>query len=84
VRHGKTGLTYAPGSAEGLAEALATLSASPALARDLGRGGRALFDAEYSPSVTTERLIDVYRSVAPAAPAPRARADAELAGTGAA
>jgi glycosyltransferase involved in cell wall biosynthesis len=84
VRHAETGLTYSPGSADGLAEALATLAASPALARELGRGGRALFDAEYSPTVTTERLIDVYSSVAPAAPAPRARADAALAGTGAA
>jgi glycosyltransferase involved in cell wall biosynthesis len=62
VRHGRSGLTYAPDSSDGLAAALQRLARSPGLASALGHGARELFDREYSPAVATTRLIEIYRT----------------------
>ncbi|MCU1245162.1 MAG: putative colanic acid biosynthesis glycosyl transferase [Acidobacteria bacterium] len=45
------GLVVAPGDADGLAEAIRRLAADPALAADMGRRGRALYEARFAPEL---------------------------------
>jgi glycosyltransferase involved in cell wall biosynthesis len=63
VVDGRTGLSTTPGSARSMARAIAQMIASPGLARSLGAGARAFFEAELSPATTVSSLIGIYDTV---------------------
>ncbi len=63
VRDGETGLLVPPADAGALAAAIELLAADRALARRLGRGGRALAEEEFAWPVIIARLVEVYASV---------------------
>jgi glycosyltransferase involved in cell wall biosynthesis len=61
--HGLTGLTVPPGDAPALADALATLLASPALRARLGANGRRRVEQEYTTASAAEAVLAVYREL---------------------
>jgi rhamnosyl/mannosyltransferase len=61
--HGLTGLTVPPGDATALADALATLLASPALRARLGAAGRRRVEQEYTTAHAAEAVLAVYREL---------------------
>ena len=61
VQPGRTGMLAEPGDAQGLADALMTLSADPELRTRLGRAGRELVRNEYNRRTNTSRLADLIR-----------------------
>ncbi|MCA8921233.1 MAG: glycosyltransferase family 4 protein, partial [Planctomycetes bacterium] len=63
VRHGETGLSFAPGDEQGLAVALSELAAEPARARALGAAAQALVETEFSEAEAGRRLGAVYRAI---------------------
>ena len=63
VVDGRTGLSTVPGSPTSLASAIGQMIASPGLARSLGAGARALFEAEFSPAATVTSLMGIYDTV---------------------
>lgn len=76
IREGETGVSFAPGDAEALAEAMARFAALPdAAASAMGRAGRRWVEAEFSPAAYRARLLDLYAELNPAL-----RADREPAG----
>ncbi|SHK88636.1 glycosyltransferase family 4 protein [Hymenobacter psychrotolerans] len=72
VKPGSNGLLFEPGDAEGLAQAAHSLLADAELARRLGEGGRASYEALYTPARNYARLLSIYQE-----------AVAEAAGSGA-
>ena len=60
VRHGDTGLTFAPGSVEDLRHQIEHLLTHPAEVREMGRRGRHLVETELSPERHYEGLMQVY------------------------
>jgi glycosyltransferase involved in cell wall biosynthesis len=63
VEDGVTGLQADPGSPESLAVALKRVAESDELSLQLGAGARRAYEQRYSPSITTDRLIEIYRCV---------------------
>jgi glycosyltransferase involved in cell wall biosynthesis len=55
------GLLFEPRDPAALAAALRELAGDDALCERLGSGGRALYEERFHPSVTTDRLLAVYR-----------------------
>jgi len=64
VQHGETGLLFAPGDAQGLAEQMAWASAHPAEMARMGRRARAVYEAEYTPQRNLARLLAIYAEAA--------------------
>lgn len=63
VMDGRTGLSTVPGSATSLARAIEQMIALPGLARSLGAGARAFFEAEFAPATTMAGLMGIYDTV---------------------
>jgi len=63
VRDGRNGLLIEPGDGPALVSAIDRLAADAALRRQLGDGGRALIDAEFSVAAMVERNVQVYREL---------------------
>ncbi len=63
VRDGETGLLFSGGSREQLSGCLKRLAASDDLSERLGNAGRRFYERMFSPGVTTDRLVDIYRRV---------------------
>ena len=61
-----TGLLVPPGDAAALAAAISTYRDDPALARRLGEAGAARVEERFSWTSILDRLVSLYRSVAPA------------------
>ncbi|QNH61114.1 glycosyltransferase family 4 protein [Hymenobacter sediminicola] len=61
VRPGTNGLLFEPGDAEGLAQAAHYLLADEELAGRLGEGGRASYEALYTPASNYSRLLSIYQ-----------------------
>lgn len=61
IRHEQTGLLVPPGDAGALAAAIERLAADSELGRELGRGGRAHLEREFSWPVILDRLVGLYR-----------------------
>jgi glycosyltransferase involved in cell wall biosynthesis len=61
VEHGVTGLLVEPDDPEGLAGALTTLLADPALRASCGRAAAAKARAEFDNTVVARRMLDLYR-----------------------
>lgn len=70
VRHGDTGLTFAPGDAQDLRGCIETLLAQPAQAVEMGRRGRHLVETELSPERHYAALMRVYERAIARHPAP--------------
>lgn len=60
VSDGVTGLTFAPGSPESLAEALAQLMENVEFRERMGRAGKARYDSEFAASTMIERFVAKY------------------------
>jgi glycosyltransferase involved in cell wall biosynthesis len=60
VEHGRTGLLFEPGSAEGLARALAIARQYPQRMREMGANARALYEQRYAPQRNYEQLMRIY------------------------
>lgn len=60
VRHGETGLLVPPADARALADAIASLLASPERARRLGRAGRKLVDSRFEIANNVDRLLEAF------------------------
>jgi glycosyltransferase involved in cell wall biosynthesis len=67
VAHGRTGLLVPPGDPRALADALVRLLADPALARSMGRAGRAELQARSAPEIVGRETLEVYAAAATAA-----------------
>jgi glycosyltransferase involved in cell wall biosynthesis len=63
VRNGETGLAFCSGDSLDLATKLIQLLGSPSLCQKLGAGGRAEYEARFSPVVVARRMSDFYREV---------------------
>lgn len=63
VRDGRNGLLIEPGDGPALVSAIDRLAGDAALRRQLGDGGRALIDAEFSVAAMVERNVQVYREL---------------------
>jgi glycosyltransferase involved in cell wall biosynthesis len=61
VRHGTTGLLFAPRDVPGIAAAILTLAGDPERARAMGRAGRALVLRDFATRVRVERSEALYR-----------------------
>ncbi len=61
VEHGRTGLQFAPGNANELADCMRTLWLDEPLRAQMGRAARDKIEREYSAEAHYERLMDVYR-----------------------
>ena len=66
VNHGSTGLLFAPGNAEALANAIAYLYANPGLAWKMGRTGQQRVMELHSPEEHLKAIMQLYGSLAPA------------------
>ena len=66
VKHDRTGLLVPPGDAPALAAALRRLREEPALRQRLALEGRQHVAREFAWAPIIDRLVDVYRSLAPA------------------
>lgn len=64
VQHGETGLLFAPGDAQGLAEQMDWAAAHPAEMARMGRRARAVYEAEYTPQRNLARLLAIYAEAA--------------------
>jgi glycosyltransferase involved in cell wall biosynthesis len=64
VEHGRTGLVVKAGETTELAQALRALASTDEASRELGREARLVYERKYSPSRTTERLLEIYADVA--------------------
>ncbi len=65
VEDGRSGILFAPGSAAGLARALASLARSDAPGRAaMGRAGRAMVEREFELSLCSERVAALFASYA--------------------
>lgn len=60
VRHGQTGLLFPPGDPAALAAAVATLTADPAMGREMGRRGRQECLRRFDISTTAAQVEAVY------------------------
>jgi glycosyltransferase involved in cell wall biosynthesis len=60
---GESGWLVTPGNAEALADAVLEAISDPRRLSVMGEAGRALVEREFSWSVATERLLDVYREL---------------------
>jgi glycosyltransferase involved in cell wall biosynthesis len=60
VRDGETGLTFAPGDASALAEAMEALWNDPAASAVMGRNARDLIEREYDAPAHLERILALY------------------------
>jgi glycosyltransferase involved in cell wall biosynthesis len=67
VRDGVTGRLVPPDDDAAFAAALHEMLTNPELARRLGRAGRDLVGAEFTPAAATRQLLDVFGGSAPAA-----------------
>ena len=65
------GVLYEPNTAEALARALEELLGDPARRAELGRKGRESVAASFTLDTMARKMIEVYRSVVPAAVAGR-------------
>jgi glycosyltransferase involved in cell wall biosynthesis len=63
IADGDTGLVFAKGEVEGLADALARLAGDPALRHRLGKAGRAWVLRERSWAATARRVVEVVESL---------------------
>ncbi|MBD2715320.1 glycosyltransferase family 4 protein [Microvirga sp. STR05] len=63
VRPGSNGLLFEPGDAQGLAQAARYLLADEELAARLGEGGRASYEALYTPASNYTCLLSIYQEV---------------------
>ncbi len=63
VKHEKTGLQFAAGDAEALAEAMKKLWLDPTRASELGRNGRAWVEKDFTAEKHYDALMGVYRGV---------------------
>jgi glycosyltransferase involved in cell wall biosynthesis len=63
IADGETGLVFAKGEVEGLADALSRLAGDPALRHRLGRAGRAWVLRERSWASTARRVVEVVESL---------------------
>jgi glycosyltransferase involved in cell wall biosynthesis len=64
VEEGKAGLLFGSGNSGELASALGRLVLRPALAADMGRSARRLFEERYMAGVNHEKLLAIYQQVA--------------------
>jgi glycosyltransferase involved in cell wall biosynthesis len=64
VQPGETGLLFAPGDAQGLAEQMAWAAAHPAEMARMGRRARAVYEAHYTPQRNLARLLAIYAEAA--------------------
>jgi glycosyltransferase involved in cell wall biosynthesis len=62
VRHGDTGLLFPPGDATALAERARWATANPDAMRGMGDQARTLFDREFSPARSLNRLVEIYET----------------------
>ncbi len=60
VRDGETGLLFEPGNARDLGDKLAWALAHPEQMAAMGRNARAQYEAEFSPEVNYQRLMEIY------------------------
>lgn len=66
IREGETGLAAVSGSVEDLSRALTSLASRTAAERSaMGLAGREWIAAEFSPASYRQRMLDLYRSIAP-------------------
>jgi len=63
VREGETGLTFAPGNAEELAEKISFLLAHPEQGEKMGRAGRELAEKQFDPDNYYQKLMEIYGSL---------------------
>ncbi|MGE5570045.1 MAG: glycosyltransferase family 4 protein [Rhodospirillales bacterium] len=63
VRHGETGLLYAPGDRKALASALAQLATDPGLARPMGARGQQAAAREHSADAMARRYLGAYEEL---------------------
>ncbi len=63
VRHGQTGWLVPPSDASALAEAIAMMSADPALRWRFGQNARALVEDEFDVERNSRRLASLFRSI---------------------
>jgi glycosyltransferase involved in cell wall biosynthesis len=68
VEHGRTGLLFEPGSADGLARALAWAESNPARMRAMGGHARSVYEARFSPERNYEQLMAIYADAIGACP----------------
>lgn len=61
VEHGRTGLHFAPGNAEDLADCMRTLWRDASLRSQMGRAARDQVECEFSAETHYERLMEVYQ-----------------------
>lgn len=62
IEEGRTGLLFAPGSAEDLAERIAWAEAHPAEMARMGRAARAEYEAKYTAAINYRQLMEIYRA----------------------
>jgi glycosyltransferase involved in cell wall biosynthesis len=61
VDHGVDGTLFAPGSVDGLAEAIAEADAHPGRYAEMGRRGRRTYERRFTPEAGLDRLLEIYR-----------------------
>lgn len=55
IGEGRTGLLFAPGSADDLAKKIAWAEANPTAMRDMGEQARCEYEAKYTPEINCRR-----------------------------
>lgn len=63
VEHGETGLRFAPGNPQALAQQVRTLWQDPQQASDLGRTARQVYEENYTPTKNYALLSGIYNEV---------------------
>lgn len=63
VHHGETGLLYRCGDVNELAQSIALLAASPAMAQEMGRAGWELVRREHRPQEHYQKLVGLYEDL---------------------
>ena len=63
VHHGQTGLLYRCGDVNELAQSIALLAASPAIAQEMGRAGWELVRREHRPEEHYQKLVGLYEDL---------------------
>jgi glycosyltransferase involved in cell wall biosynthesis len=63
VQNGVTGYLFNPGDQDALHATLARLTCNPEQRGNMGRAGRALYEAEFQASIMLSKTLAVYKSV---------------------
>ena len=65
VEAGVTGLTFSPGDANALASQVRRAISNPSLLDALAARAHTIYEERYTPEVNFDKIIGIYRSVAP-------------------